>query len=1665
MHKKRIFKFFRSTVSVALAVSLMLSGTGTSIGTVYASGSTQLQQVDVTEEAVVSEEPVNSSSSYGLADNIQDGTILHCFNWKYNDIKAELANIAAAGFTSVQTSPAQRDDTYGVWYMLYQPQSFSVATNALGTKEELQSLCEEAENYGIKVIVDVVANHMRGDGYNVDDNMSRSNHPDYYRTGNRDSNTMSGSDWENRNLVITCNIGMQDLVSEKTEVQNVISNYIKELQGIGVDGIRWDAAKHIGLPSEGCNFWKTVTSQGLYHYGEILEGPDDRKSGNEALMKEYTDYMSVTDNGYGSNLCGNFRDGSVISDNGKWVNKNADITADKLVYWGESHDTYANDTNDGGWTKYIDQNAVDRAYAIAGSRAGAAALYFSRPFEKEKEQIKAGVKGSTHFTSKEVAAVNHLHNACIGEKEYYVGDTNSNVAAVCRESGAVIVLGSGGNRQVTVTNGGGLTKPGTYTDEISGSTWTVTSSTISGTVGDSGIAVIYDQTTPGPSVSASVSDGASFTTDTLDVTFTIKNAASATYSVDGGAATSFTNSTKLTLGADTAFGSTVKVKITVTGEDGSTVEKTFTYTKKEAGKVEKNTVYFTKPSSWSGAYIYAYVPGTTATKITGEWPGTAMTSEGDGVYSYTFADTVTEAKVIFAESSSGQQTPVDVIGQACGYDYTSGKAYTCIDNVWTAITVPDPTPTSTVTPEPTEAPSGIKITSSLPDGSSFQTETKTITLTLENAQKGTYCVDDGPVKEFTGSADVVIGKGKIADSTVTVKVTAEGNGKTAEETFSYRKEFLLANDQPAKNTGAEEEAVVEETEINALSAAETAGIYATNPNGNVGKKASITIDGSFSDWSEDMLIAQGAACDTAPRFKGCWENWVMDSYSLYGAWDDENLYIAWQNVNVYDTFWAQEGNGPLSDRGKCGDAPVMIAINTGKGNTMTGRLADGKGIWGMDVTFETRIDNLLVLHSDLSGEPGLFTADASGFTSYAAADGLLTSFKDAGIEVKVIDDCFPSTIMGVWNPGDENDHASYDLSNDWVDMKTTTKGVRTHDTAFDTFYEMKIPFSVLGITKEDVEQNGIGVMQLIGRGESGIDCVPHDPSMLDNTYESYGAEPSNSHEKDDADIITVPLANIGKAGDIPVVTNTPTPTVTATPTPTTEVTTTPTTVPGGELSVNFGADRSAPQYNTTALEIKAIANGGKAPYNYEFFVDDMSVQNGENDTYTWQNGSTGAHTIKVIVTDSENKTVTIEKEYDLEQDADTTPIPTVTVQPTVSPTPVITNEPTSTAAPTPTKGGSSSNLTVTKFNVSCLTTDGRYKIGDTYVMTAEVTGAQGTPQYMFTYILNGEEVIVKNYDSQSEARFVATEPGKYTFKVYVVDDSNDKNPEFEVGEIEIFDADITIVPTITTGPDITITPNPDITEKPVVTNTPIPTSTPIVTKAPTATVKPITAAPKPTATTAPKKGDKVTVSKATYKITATGSTKAVEYARYTGTSTTVNIPSTVKINGVSYKVTSVSDKALKGNTKLKVVKIPANVTKIGKEAFYGCTNLWKVKSGVNVTSIGSKAFYNCKKLSSITMSKKLTTIGSYAFYKCTSLKKITLNSKVSKIGSKAFYGCKNLKEISVKTKKLTSKNVGSKAFKGINSKATIKTPSSKLTSYKKILKSKGVSSTATIKKL
>ena len=95
---------------------------------------------------------------------------------------------------------------------------------------------------------------------------------------------------------------------------------------------------------------------------------------------------------------------------------------------------------------------------------------------------------------------------------------------------------------------------------------------------------------------------------------------------------------------------------------------------------------------------------------------------------------------------------------------------------------------------------------------------------------------------------------------------------------------------------------------------------------------------------------------------------------------------------------------------------------------------------------------------------------------------------------------------------------------------------------------------------------------------------------------------------------------------------------------------------------------------------------------------------------------------------------------------------------------------------------------------------------------------------------------------------------------------------------------------------------------------------------------------------------------------------------------------------------------------------------------------------------------------------KVTKIADNAFKNNKTVTKVTVGSNIKTIGKNAFYKCTKLKTIKITSTKLTSKTVAKNAFKGIYSKATIKVPKSKLTSYKKILKAKGVSSKAKIKK-
>lgn len=616
-----------------------------------------------------------ADNKYGLKDNIQDGVILHCFDWTLADIQEEIPNIAKAGFTAVQTSPVhERAGKGSVWYDVYRPYDFKIG-NGLGTEADLKALCAKAHEYGVKVIVDVVANHT--DYSTVADRLMDQGL--YHKP-------FDVSNWNDRDQVTHGKIGMWDLDTNNPTVQAIISQYIQDLKACGVDGIRWDAIKHIGLPSEGDSFMQNVVDQEMYNYGEILDstGGDDN-----VLFPEYQTYMSITDNGYGNGFANSFAGGSINGSVGNFNQRNA--KTEKLVYWGESHDTYA---NDGGQSKNKSQNVIDRAYAVVAGNNGATALYFSRPAQKAKNDIKFGDKGSVHFKDAEVTQVNYMHNACAGEPNYYVkGD---GVCAQVRKSGAIIVLGSGSDRDVTVANGAGdgkWLKSGTYKDMVGGGVFTVNASTISGHVGGSGIAVIYNagSIVLPPEVVFNPADGTAFSDESLTVTATPLNAISAWIQVNDGAKQDFTAAKQFSVGADVAYGKNVTITWGATDKDGKTETGSVTYKKVKAyvpelGKADEISCFLETSNAAAAVYVWNNNVKPII-KYAGEWkdainkklPLVGKSVSGKNVFKWTYdgTETTVPAQLIFLDGNGNKLTNnVDFVNHGYYVDGTYSNTVT-----------------------------------------------------------------------------------------------------------------------------------------------------------------------------------------------------------------------------------------------------------------------------------------------------------------------------------------------------------------------------------------------------------------------------------------------------------------------------------------------------------------------------------------------------------------------------------------------------------------------------------------------------------------------------------------------------------------------------------------------------------------------------------------------------------------------------------------------------------------------------------------------------------------------------------------------------------------------------------------------------------------------------
>lgn len=740
-------KTFKKVASLVLAASMITSSAALTASVSAA----QLDSVSI---------------ETAIQDEVKDGVMLHAFNWSYNSIKENLPAIAAAGYTTVQTSPVQQPKDYGTsndvagqWWKLYQPVSMSIAQKSwLGTKDELKALCNEADKYGIKIICDIVSNHL-GNEVESDPNSVSSQvetyQPDFYKNQSSyfHSYTGSASDSSIQSVVQGHVSACPDINTGNSNVQNAVITLLKECIDCGVDGFRFDAAKHIETPSDGSyasNYWPTITDaaekyytaktgDNLYIYGEILNNCGAGRS-----YSAYTDYINVTDNRTGDAVLNAVVKGSAsTAANSSYK---SGVSASNAVLWAESHDTYEGDSGSAGIsnTANVSNEDIVKAWAIVASRKDSTALYFARP----GAALMGEAGTDTTYKSTAVSEINKFHNLFVGQSEK-LGSSDGVAYVVRGTSGIVLSNCSGTNKNVSISGTG--MADGTYTDTITGNTFRVSGGVVTGSIGSTGVAVVYKGSVT-PRNTCSVESG-TFEGETMIVELGLDNATSGTYCLDNSTPVAYTGSTTIRIGSDYNYGDTINLTLTATNGDKTTTT-VYKYTKKEAAS---SGVYIffnsAKKSTWKAPYtVYIYDEDTSSeeTYSNASWPGQTMQyDEATGYYYLEVSDksclakdaddNVTESTfdlahskntyVIISESAGKQypgataKTKLSLNGSSKIFCLTSGTSWGNTDLVPSSGSVVDATdvtmgtvettatvPTTTTAPTtPTTKPTGTMI--------------------------------------------------------------------------------------------------------------------------------------------------------------------------------------------------------------------------------------------------------------------------------------------------------------------------------------------------------------------------------------------------------------------------------------------------------------------------------------------------------------------------------------------------------------------------------------------------------------------------------------------------------------------------------------------------------------------------------------------------------------------------------------------------------------------------------------------------------------------------------------------------------------------------------------------------------------------------------------------
>ena len=408
--------------------------------------------------------PASESVQCGASLSTDD-VILHAWCWSFNTIRRNLPDIAAAGYTIVQTPPAEHcvtstaDDPeggpqlygHGRWYYHYQPIDWQIGNYQVGTADDLAALCAEARRWGIRIIVDVMPNHTAIDHTQVSERLNAAvgGHQNLYHA----SGFQEIADYNDRLQCTTGQMGgLPDVNTENPDFQHYYLAYVNQLIRCGVRGFRYDTAKHIGLPSDPRDerspqndFWLVATGRksvqgsqllcpnSLYIYGEVLQDQNVKEV-------EYADFMNLTASSLGWVLRHELE--TAAWDTAQFSSYCHPASPSRLVTWVESHDTYCNAHESASLTDQ--QIALGWVYLTA--RQWGAPLFYSRPAGSDGPSGNywgnnlVGERGSDAFLSPLVVAANRFRHQMKDQPESLALSADGAVCIISRGSmGAAVI--------------------------------------------------------------------------------------------------------------------------------------------------------------------------------------------------------------------------------------------------------------------------------------------------------------------------------------------------------------------------------------------------------------------------------------------------------------------------------------------------------------------------------------------------------------------------------------------------------------------------------------------------------------------------------------------------------------------------------------------------------------------------------------------------------------------------------------------------------------------------------------------------------------------------------------------------------------------------------------------------------------------------------------------------------------------------------------------------------------------------------------------------------------------------------------------------------------------------------------------------------------------------